>query len=150
MKKIGLALIAVLVIIQFFGIDKETPMSDPKSDFIAIHTPPTSVANMLKTSCYDCHSYETKYPWYTNVAPLSWWIGHHIEEGREELNLSEWSKYPQAKALHKLEEMYEEVEHDEMPLSSYLWVHSEAALTDEQKEEMVAWIKSIPSVEDEH
>ncbi|MEP2026185.1 heme-binding domain-containing protein, partial [Reichenbachiella sp.] len=101
---------------------------------------------IIKTSCYDCHSYHTKYPWYTNVAPLSWWIGDHIEEGREHFNLSEWGAYSEKKALHKLEEFYEEVEEGEMPLTSYTLIHGEASLSDEQVKKLVTWVKSLPGV----
>ncbi|MEO9967000.1 MAG: heme-binding domain-containing protein [Reichenbachiella sp.] len=145
--KIIAGLVAILVIIQFFGIDKENPSYQAENDFIAITNPPEEIAKIIKTSCYDCHSYHTKYPWYTNVAPLSWWIGDHIEEGREHFNLSEWGNYSEKKALHKLEEFYEEVEEGEMPLSSYTIIHGEASLSEEQVEMLVAWVKSLPGVE---
>jgi len=145
-NKIILGLIAILVIMQFFRIDKENPPIDPKSDFINVLNPPIEVANIIKTSCYDCHSHESKYPWYTNVAPISWVMGNHINEGREHLNFSTWATYPEAKALHKLEEFYEEVEEGEMPLSSYTLIHKEAVLTNEQTKLMVDWVKSIPGV----
>lgn len=146
LKNIGLALLVVLVVIQFFGIDKETPVVDKSKDFIEVHQPPLDVAQLIKTTCYDCHSYETKYPWYTSVAPISWWIGNHIEEGREHLNFSTWTDYPEKRALHKLEEFYEEVEEGEMPLSSYTIAHSEAKLSKEDIDKMVSWVKTIPGV----
>lgn len=141
LKRILLGLVVVLVIMQFFQIDKTQPPSDPQDDFIKLLSPPEQVAALLKTSCYDCHSYETAYPWYTNVAPLSWWIGHHIEEGREHLNFSEWGKYTERRQKHKLEECWEEVEEGLMPLDSYLWVHSEAKLSQEQASLLINWFK---------
>ncbi|MEO9802093.1 MAG: heme-binding domain-containing protein [Reichenbachiella sp.] len=145
--KIIAGVIALLVIIQFFGINKENPIYQAENDFITITNPPEDIAQIIKTSCYDCHSYQTEYPWYTSIAPVSWWIGDHIEEGREHFNLSEWGKYSEKKALHKLEEFYEEVEEGEMPLTSYTLMHGEAGLSDEQVKKLVTWVKSLPGVE---
>ena len=145
-NKIILGVLAIFVIMQFFGIDKENPSYPAENDFIAITNPPAEIAQIIKTSCYDCHSYHTEYPWYTSIAPLSWWIGDHIEEGREHFNLSEWGSYSEKKALHKLEEFYEEVEEGEMPLYSYTLIHGEASLSPEQVEKLVTWVKSLPGV----
>ncbi|MEO9850388.1 MAG: heme-binding domain-containing protein [Reichenbachiella sp.] len=145
--KIIAGVMALLVIIQFFGINKENPIYQAENDFITITNPPEDIAQIIKTSCYDCHSYQTEYPWYTSIAPVSWWIGDHIEEGREHFNLSEWGKYSEKKALHKLEEFYEEVEEGEMPLTSYTLMHGEAGLSDEQVKKLVTWVKSLPGVE---
>lgn len=133
LRKFLLIIIAILVLMQFIRIDKEAPKSDPSKDLIAISQPPTDVQNILKTACYDCHSNETAYPWYTNIAPVSWWLEHHIDEGREELNFSEWGNYSVKKANHKIEECVELVKAGEMPLSSYTWMHSEAKLSEEQR-----------------
>ena len=142
-KKIFLGVLAFLVAIQFFRIDQDSLALDSSTDFIRIYAPPNDVAAILKTSCYDCHSYETNYPWYSNVAPVSWWVGHHIEEGREELNFSEWTKYSPKKAQHKLKEMIEEIHERKMPLPSYTWMHPESNLSPEQREILTQWIESI-------
>ena len=76
------------------------------------------MTTLLESACYDCHSYKTKYQWYSNIAPVSWWLGHNVEEGREHLNFSTWGNYPTEKAEHKLEECAEEVDEGEMPLNS--------------------------------
>lgn len=141
-KKLALGFIALLVIIQFFRIDKTNPVVVQQNDFISITNPPDDIKQILKTSCYDCHSYESYYPWYTNVAPISWWVKQHINEGREELNFSEWGTFSEKRKKHKLEEVYEEVDEEEMPLKSYLIVHHDAKLTVEQKNELVAWFKA--------
>jgi hypothetical protein len=135
--------ILVLVVIQFFRIDKATTPVDVTKDFISVTQPPARVAKIIQTSCYDCHSHQTNYPWYTNIAPLSWWIDHHIEEGREHLDLSNWADYSKKKADHKLEEFYEEVEEGEMPLGSYTKIHGEAKLSQEDKEVLIAWVKTL-------
>lgn len=141
-KKIVIGCIALLVIIQFIRIDKTNPAVVIENDFIVQTNPPEHIQTILKTSCYDCHSNESTYPWYTNVAPISWWVKQHINEAREELNFSEWGTFNAKRQKHKLEEVYEEVEEGEMPLPSYLIVHSEAKLTTEQKNELVAWFKA--------
>ena len=142
-KKIFLAIIAIIVLIQFFRIDKTNPEVITENDFITITQPSEEVTTILKTACYDCHSNESKYPWYTNIAPISWWVKQHINEGREELNFSEWGTFKAKKKDHKLEELIEEVEEGEMPLKEYTWTHAEANLTKEQKELLIQWIKEI-------
>lgn len=132
-KKILLFLFVSFVIIQFFRIDMNNPKVDEKNDFIAITSPNHEVESLLRRACYDCHSNETVYPWYAQIAPISWWLKNHIDEGREHLNFSEWGTYKQKRADHKLEECAEEVAEGEMPLDSYTWTHSDADLNADQK-----------------
>lgn len=143
LKKIGLVILAIVVILQFFRIDKENPKVIPRKDFITQTNPPEEVKKLITTSCYDCHSNTTKYPWYSNVAPISWWLADHIEEGREELNFSEWADYSLKKKIHKMEECWEMIEEGEMPLESYLITHGDAVLTADEKELLIEWFKSI-------
>jgi uncharacterized membrane protein len=140
-KKILLLLLAVFIIMQFFRIDKTNPKVEKAKDFITLTTPPADIEKMIRTACYDCHSNETEYPWYTNVAPVSWIIGNHIEEGREYFNFSTWADYDEDKKNHLLHECEEEVEHKKMPLSSYTWTHGDANLSDEQREELAEWFE---------
>ncbi len=146
-KKILTIVVVLLVVIQFFSIDKTTTSVNETTDFISVTNAPEDVAAILKTSCYDCHSNQTNYPWYTNIAPVSWWIGHHIEEGREHLNFSDWTAYSEKKALHKLEEFVEEVEEGEMPLKSYTFSHGDAKLSIENKELLLNWVNDLRAVE---
>ena len=139
-KQIAIGFIALLVIIQFIRIDKTNPAVVIENDFIVQTNPPEHIQTILKTSCYDCHSNESTYPWYTNVAPISWWVKQHINEAREELNFSEWGTFNAKRQKHKLEECFEMIQEGEMPLPSYLIVHSEAKLT--TKNELVAWFKA--------
>ncbi len=97
----------------------------------------------MKTSCYDCHSNNTKYPWYSEVAPISWWIADHVTEGKDELNLSLWTTFSDKKRNHKLEEMIELIEKKEMPLESYLPMHSEAELSESQQQELITFFREI-------
>ncbi|HVD98093.1 MAG TPA: heme-binding domain-containing protein [Cytophagaceae bacterium] len=146
-KKIAFGFIVLLLVIQVFRIDKTNPPVDVKNDFISTTNAPLAVGQILKTSCYDCHSNETRYPWYTNVAPLSWWVKDHINEGREELNFSEWKNYNAKKADHKLEECIEQIEEGEMPMYSYTLSHSEATLSEAQKKLLIDWFASVRKVE---
>ena len=134
-KKILLALALILVVIQFFGIDKEVPETDPSQDFLIVAAPAAPVAILIE------NSYKTEYPWYANVAPLSWWLQDHVNHGREELNFSTWTEYSPNRADHKLEEAAEYIETEEMPLPSFTWTHPEARLTNEQRELMVTWFE---------
>lgn len=141
MKKIGLGLLAVIVIMQFFQIDKTNPEFDQNADVLTQFPASNEVTNILKTACYDCHSYETKYPWYAYVSPVNYWINGHIDEGREHLNFSDWSAYSPKKADHKLDEVIESMEEGWMPLESYTITHGEAKLTQEQRTAVANWAK---------
>jgi hypothetical protein len=141
--KILLALLVLLVLIQFIKVDTTNPPVDKTKDFITLKNPPQPMAHMLKASCYDCHSNETTYPWYTSVAPFSWWIKDHIDEGRRKLNFSEYGDLPAKRAKHKLDESYEMIAEGEMPMTSYTLLHRDAALSDTQKQELLAWLQSI-------
>lgn len=132
-KKITLIVLVAIVLMQFVQIDKTNPVAAPQNDFIAATAPTTEVENVLKSACYDCHSNNSVYPWYTYVSPVSWWIKQHINEAREELNFSEWTSYSAKKADHKLEECIEMVKEEEMPLPSYTWMHPEAKISQEQR-----------------
>lgn len=143
LKYLFFLILALFIIIQFFPIDKSTPEFDSSGDFIALSNPGDEVTSILKTSCYDCHSFESVYPWYANIAPVSWWIKDHINEGREHLNFSIWSSYTVKRADHKLEEVIEEVEDHAMPLSSYTIIHSDASLSPEQEQELIDFVKKF-------
>lgn len=140
-RRIIWVLIGVFIVAQFFQIDKTNPEYDATKDFITMVNPPEDITYILKTACYDCHSYETKYPWYTNITPVNWWVKDHIDHGREHLNFSTWGDYPARRIGRKLEECHEEVEKGVMPLKSYARAHTEARLTPEQRALVVEWFK---------
>jgi len=142
-KKILAGLVVLFVIIQFFTIDKTNPPVEAEIDMITVEQVPTQIVGILKTSCYDCHTNETVYPWYTNIAPVSWWIKKHIDDGRDELNFSEWGNYSLRRKDHKLDEIVEMVDETEMPLKSYLLAHGDASLSSEQKAMLVEWAKAV-------
>ena len=142
LKWSAFALMMLLLVLQFFQINKTNPEIKPGEDFLVINKTEASTAKLLKDACYDCHSHETKYPWYTNVVPLSWWIKKHIVKGREELNFSTWATYTAKKADHKLEESIEMLEEKKMPLKSYVIAHSEAKLSADQIKQLSDYFRS--------
>jgi hypothetical protein len=142
-KRVVVFLAIVLVLIQFFGIDKTNPAGDPSKDFMSLSNAPSDIASLLNKSCYDCHSNATVYPWYTNIAPVSWWLKDHVNEGREELNFSEWGNYSGRRQDHKLKEAIEQIEENEMPVASYTWMHSDSKLNSSEKEKLIAFFNSL-------
>lgn len=142
LTKILLGLLAALLLIQFIPVDRSVPSFDESQTLIALTSPPEAIQTMLKNACADCHSYESEYPWYARVAPVSWWIQDHITEGRGHLNFSIWGSYPTKKAAHKLEECAEETREGKMPMNNYTWMHPEAKLTDAQLGELIEWFET--------
>lgn len=142
-NKLLIILALAFVVLQLFEPDRSIPETDPFDDFIKVTDAPRPVADLLRTACYDCHSYKTEYPWYANIEPLSWWIDDHIKEGREELNFNLWADYTIRRKDHKLEEAVEKIEEGEMPLPSYTWIHWDAQLTDEEKTLLTDWFSSL-------
>lgn len=146
MKKVLIVLLVALVVIQFFQIDKTNPETDINQDFLKINETPTEIAATIKAACYDCHSNNSVYPWYTNLQPVGWFVKNHIEDGKKHLNFSEFGTYTAKKQAHKLEECYELIEKGEMPLSSYTIIHKEAVLTEAQQTELISYFKDVEKV----
>ena len=144
-RLILLVLLLAVVVLQFIPVDRSVPEYDATKDFFSVVNAPAEMQSLIKAACYDCHSYETVYPWYAYVAPVSGWIQGHIDHGREECNFSEWGTYSAKKSDHKLEEAVELVKDGEMPLKSFtrFGMHSEANLTDEQRESLAVWLESL-------
>lgn len=140
-KKILIAVLIVFVAIQFVRPARNNGNAAGPSDITQVVTVPDSVMAVLKTSCYDCHSNHTEYPWYTNVNPVGMWLHHHVDEGKGELNFSEFAGYSKKKADHKLDEVIEQIEKKEMPLSSYTIMHGDAKLSAHQAEMLINWAK---------
>ena len=140
-KKVALALLVVLVAMQFYRPEKNQAQGIHTAMFISQTNPSSGVKLILEESCYDCHSNHTEYPWYNNVAPVSYWLANHIKDGKKHLNFSEWDSYAVKKKDHKLEEVIEMIETGEMPLNEYTWTHKAAKLTEEQRNSVIAWAK---------
>lgn len=135
------SLAVLLIVLQFVKFEQEYQEMNPQTDFLSVLKAPKKVVDIVKANCYDCHSRQVNYPWYASVAPISFVIEHHIAEGMEHLNFSDWTNYSSEKAVHKLEEIVEEVEENEMPLKSYTLVHGK--LSDADKKTLIHWIETI-------
>ena len=135
-KVFALILLGMLIIAQLVPVSRTNP---PELSPLKL---PSEVENILQKACFDCHSNKTKWPWYTRVAPISWWIVDHVQEGREELNFSDWNSIPPNKRGEKFEEIGEEVEEGEMPLASYTMGHPEARLSQREIQILRDWAKS--------
>lgn len=138
-KKILLLLLAALVIIQFFRPEKNISGGAPANHVSTVFKVPENVQAIFEKSCYDCHTNNTRYPWYANVQPVAWWLNDHVKEGKKEINFDEFATYVPRRQYKKLEEIIEQVKEGEMPLSSYTVIHREAALSSEQKLAITAW-----------
>ena len=141
-KRGAFFLIALILVIQLFRIEKEVVTFPKDKDFLVSKSTPENTAILIKNSCYDCHSNTTNYPWYSNVAPISWWIKNHVEEGKEHLNFSIWTDYTEKKRAHKLEECVEVLEEQEMPLKTYTLIHYDAKLSSEDNTLLINYFKN--------
>lgn len=142
-KKILIVLLILLVAIQFIRPERNQSNAQSANDITSHYEVPANVQLVLQKACYDCHSNNTTYPWYANIQPVGLWLQNHINEGKEHLNFSEFASYNKKKQAHKLEEVVETVEKDEMPLSSYTKIHHGAKLSKEDKDVLLTWSKSL-------
>ena len=143
-RKILLALALVLIVIQFIRPSKNTGDADGTNAISKKYEVPEQVQSILKQSCYDCHSNNTKYPWYANIQPVGWWIQYsHVDDGKKHLNFSEYASYSEKKAKHKFEEIADEVRDGGMPLDTYTFLHHDAVLTAEQTKTLIDWAESL-------
>ena len=142
MKKIFLSVLAVLILIQLFRPTKNESMNYTNDISTVIETS-LEVKEILKKACNDCHSNLTVYPWYSEIAPVSWYLASHVNEGKEYLNFSEWTAYNKFQKEHILSNFDEVLDKHQMPLKSYLIMHKEATLTKEQIEVLKKWVKTI-------
>jgi len=140
---VTIAIAAFLLGIQLIRIDKTVPSVPPTSDYIIYNQIPAEVATILKRSCYDCHSYETRYPWYAEIAPFSWAIKQHVNNARNSVNFSTWKDYISSQAVQKEQNCIEEIEHNEMPLVYYTWFHPNSKLNDHDKQTLINWFNAI-------
>lgn len=143
MKIIKLFLIVALialVVIQFIRPEKNEGSYESVVAFETETQASENVKAILKANCYDCHSNKTVYPWYAEIAPVSFWLDEHIEHGKGHFDASDWSNYSLKKKDHKLEELIEFVEEGEMPLDSYTWLHGD--ITPEETEALITWAQN--------
>jgi hypothetical protein len=139
LKWFVIALLVVFVAIQFIRPARTNPAIDQPQTIEAHVQMSPEVSSILARSCNDCHSNKTVWPWYTNVAPVSWWLSNHVNEGRNQLNMSEWGRLPRDRQERKLRQMCDEVTDGMMPLSSYLPMHPTARLSEQDKKILCDW-----------
>ena len=142
-KKILTLLLVSLIIIQFFRPSKNRSLAAQPHALGNKYCIPAEVDSILRKTCYNCHSNNSQYPWYFNVQPSAWFLANHIRDGKSELNFDEFLTYDLKKQDHKLEELIEEVEHEEMPLKSYTIIHADAKLNEAQKAALIGWAKEL-------
>jgi hypothetical protein len=148
-RKILIALVAVLIIIQFLQPGKNIAEGISENDITKVYEVPGNVLKTFQQKCYDCHSQNTHYPWYYNIQPIGWWMDYHVREGKDELNFSEFKTYDTKRANHKLEELAEVVNEGSMPLQSYIWMHGDAKVTSEEAQSIISWVESLGIVTEE-
>ena len=138
--KITVIILALAVVaIQFIRPNFTNPEIVASETLIASTDVPADVQQVLGRSCNDCHSNQTTYPWYSNVTPFNWFLADHIDAGRDELNFSKWNTYATEKKVRKLDEICGVVQRAEMPLPSYLWIHSDATLSESDAKLLCEW-----------
>jgi hypothetical protein len=130
---------AVFALLQFTNPPRTNPPVAPGHDLMATNAPPAEIAALMHSACYDCHSYETKWPWYSHVAPVSWLVANDVTRGRERLNFSEWPRALPERAAKRLERISEEVDYQDMPPAKYTVLHPEARLTADQRRQFIHW-----------
>jgi len=135
LRPLLMLVITAFIAAQFVPVDRDNP---PESAPLAA---PAEVMAVLQASCFDCHSNRTAWPWYSRVAPVSWWVAHHVEEGREHLNFSHWGNLTPQEQRHARKEVSEEVREGKMPLPSYVRGHRDAALDDAERELLLRWAR---------
>jgi len=139
LKIVVLVLVALFIVIQFFQVDKGAPPIEPSQTLEASIQVPPDIDMILSTSCNDCHTNKTVYPWYAYIQPSGWFLDSHIQDGRRHLNFSIWNTYDLKKKRKKMEEICDEVKSGSMPLPSYLWIHGNAVVTESQAQALCAW-----------
>jgi hypothetical protein len=143
LKRVLLVLAGLLLILQFIRPPRNSSDGSMTSDITTRLGVPQDVQNILHTSCYDCHSNNTIYPWYAEIQPVGWFLNSDIQEGKRHLNFSEFALYPARRQLSKLNGMIEQINEDEMPLPIYLTMHHDAKLTQEKKDRLIAWANAM-------
>jgi hypothetical protein len=141
-KRIFIGIVIVLIIIQFIRPSKNIS-GEISMDISTLYEVPTDVNTILQRACNDCHSNKTIYPWYAEVQPIGWWLNNHVVDGKRHLNLNNFTTLKVAVQKKRMEELMDQIRHDEMPLSSYTLIHRNAKLSKMDKETMYKWSQKI-------
>lgn len=142
-KIILLILLVAFVGIQFIPTERNQTDIVPVTDFMLVNNVPNNIKNNLQVSCYDCHSNNTKYPWYNKIQPVAWFLEEHIKDGKKELNFNEWESLSNRRKASKLRSIIKQIESGEMPLNSYTLIHKDAKLSSEETNEIINFIAQL-------
>ncbi len=139
-KQIGLVGVIIFISIQLIRPARNKSDGVPAADISKLVIVPDSVQVILANACYDCHSNNTRYPWYINIQPMGWFMAKHIRKGKAALNFSEFGSYSPRKQASKLTEIANSVRDGIMPLASYRWFHKKARLSGDEKRRLINWV----------
>ncbi len=142
-KKIFLALLLVFIAMQFIRPARNRSNAAQPADMVTNFSAPANVAGILKISCYDCHSNNTRYPCYANIQPVGWLLANHVKDGKKELNFNEFATYSKRRQLSKLKSIQNSIKDGSMPLSSYTLLHNDAKLSDDGKALLLQWTSRV-------
>ena len=139
---LAVLVVAIVLVIQVIPVERNVSTVPPGQSFEKTEKVPANVAAILKVSCYDCHSNNTRYPWYSELQPGAYFMAQHIKEGKEELNFDEFNDYSKRRKKAKIKSIISQIEKEEMPLKSYLLLHPDAGLTPNKKKVLLQFFQS--------
>ena len=139
---LAVLVVAIVLVIQVIPVERNVSTVQPGQSFEKTEKVPANVAAILKVSCYDCHSNNTRYPWYSVLQPGAWFMARHIKKGKEELNFDEFNNYSKRRKKAKIKSIISQIEKEEMPLKSYLLLHPDAGLTPNKKKVLLQFFQS--------
>ena len=138
-----MVLVSGFVGMQFIPASPNQTNAVQPDDFVKIYQPEGKLSEIIKNACYDCHSNNTKYPWYSKIQPVRYFMDKHVEEGKEELNFNEFGSYSRRKQRSKLKSIISQIEKEEMPLKGYILLHDEARISESDKTSLVNWLEKL-------
>lgn len=139
----GIVLAVAFTAIQFIPVQRNQSSASFPADFINVYQVPHVVQHKLRAACYDCHSNNTRYPWYNRIQPVAWFLENHIADGKAELNFSEWDAYSARRKRNKLKSIISQIGNNQMPPSSYALMHRDAVLSEMEKELLLEWLRQL-------
>ena len=140
---LAVLVVAIVLVIQVIPVERNVSTVPPGQSFEKTEKVPANVAAILKVSCYDCHSNNSRYPWYSELQPGAWFMARHIKKGKEELNFDEFNNYSKRRKKAKIKSIISQIEKDEMPLKSYLMLHSSARLSAADKMDLIDFFNTL-------
>jgi hypothetical protein len=141
-RRILIGLVVLFLAAQTVPVDRKNPPADPAKNFYTVENVPPNLRTIFNRSCADCHSNQTRWPWYSHVAPVSWIVANDVHEARHHVNFSEWANYDAKKRDHEIEEICNEILEGDMPDSKYTLIHRGARVSQQEREAVCQWTGS--------